>query len=191
MRDARIYPLWFWLARQEITRLTPAGEELIQVSPAVPLSLLLSAHGIRRASSNYTGGRNCIRNIFLLGGGGGECPSLVDLGNLDKVGCFNTLSRTDDSLSIRAPGFQTGVNKASGCRDQHQQAPLTHTRIHTNAHTVKHTSNSLLLPLGVVSAPLLLDSSRVSPCGVPGLCCSNSSFTSLPPLPLPASLFCQ
>ncbi|MED6241097.1 hypothetical protein ATANTOWER_027077 [Ataeniobius toweri] len=42
------------------------------------------------------------------------------------------------------------------------------THMHTTDTRTRMHSNSPLLPLGVVSAPLLLGSSRVSPCGAPG-----------------------
>lgn len=88
-----------------------------------------------------------------------------------KTGNFKHMLREKNDS-----GFQTGelTNLLKP-----QPAPV---RKHTCTNTYEATAH--YCHFGVVSAPPLLVSFRVSPCGAPGFCSSNSSFTS-PPHPLP------
>lgn len=177
--------------------LTRAEEELIQVSPAAAFfspsfpfspSLLLSAYGILRGSSNYTGGKSYV-TIFR-----GECPPSADPSTLNKAEVLHYCRfRYDDSLIIGAARFQTGVNKASGCREQHQQAPYIHTHSYKRTHSEPHQQQP--------TTATWCGFSTIAAGQLPGfpMRCAWSLLQqqllhfspSSPPLPLPAPFFCQ
>lgn len=139
-------------------------------------------------------GRTILEPSFL-GGRGGKCPSLADPGKLNKAGCFNTSPFQERGFAQYTSSWFPNRSKQSFWLPG--STPTSPLNIHTHPYKRTYSEAHQQQPTTATWCGFSTIAAGQLP-GFPMRCAWSLLQQQLlhitpssPPLPLPASLFCQ